>query len=92
VPFYSDPNPKPPVQIYNFVIFVATKKGKTTNFFHTSLLLLFFGSGDPDWTKIRIQDKHLGSATATLLLSPRTKPAIQNKNSLIVPRRVSDPH
>jgi hypothetical protein len=27
--------------IFNFVIFVATKKGRTTNFFHPSLLLLF---------------------------------------------------
>ncbi len=39
----------------------------TTNFFHLSLLLLFFGSGfgirDPGWVKIKIRDKHLGFAT-----------------------------
>jgi hypothetical protein len=31
--------------IYNFVKFVATKKGLTTNFFHPSLLLLFLDPG-----------------------------------------------
>jgi hypothetical protein len=30
---------------YSFVIFVATKKGWTTNFFHPSLLLLFLDPG-----------------------------------------------
>jgi hypothetical protein len=39
---------------------VATKKRLTTNFFHTSLLLLFLDPGseirDPDWVKIRIWD------------------------------------
>ncbi len=45
--------------IYNFVIFVATKKGRTTNFFHPSLLLLFW-IRDPGWTKIRIRDTRSG--------------------------------
>jgi hypothetical protein len=31
--------------IFNFVTFVATKKGLTTNFFHPSLLLLFLDPG-----------------------------------------------
>jgi hypothetical protein len=34
-----------------------------TNFFHPSLLLLFLDLEDPRWVKIRIQDKHPGSAT-----------------------------
>jgi hypothetical protein len=38
----------------------------TTIFFHPSLLLLFFDLGseirDPGWVKIRIRDKHPGSA------------------------------
>jgi hypothetical protein len=42
------------------MIFVAIKKGTTTNFFHPSLLLLFLNPGseiwDPGWTKIRIRD------------------------------------
>jgi hypothetical protein len=42
------------------VKFAATKKGIKTNFFHPSLLFLFL---DPGWVKIRIQDKHPGSAT-----------------------------
>ncbi len=49
--------------IVNFVKFVATWKGMTKNFFHPSLLLLFW---DPGWEKIRIRDKHPGSATLTL--------------------------
>jgi hypothetical protein len=81
--------------IFNYVKFMATKKGMTTNFYHPSLLLLFLdpgseirdlGSGirdpgseirdprskirdpgseirDPGWVKIRIRDKHRGSAT-----------------------------
>jgi hypothetical protein len=36
------------------------KKGMITNFFHPSLFLLFL---DPGWVKIRIRDKHPGSAT-----------------------------
>jgi hypothetical protein len=47
--------------------FVATKNGMTTNFFHPSLLLLFLHPGseiwDQGWVKIRIRDKHPGSAT-----------------------------
>jgi hypothetical protein len=35
----------------------------TTNFFHPSLLLLFW---DPEWVKVRIWDKHPGSATLHL--------------------------
>jgi hypothetical protein len=41
--------------IFNFVKFVATKKGLTTNFFSTLSFVAVFGSG--------IRDKHLGSAT-----------------------------
>jgi hypothetical protein len=40
--------------------FVATKKGLTTNFFSP---LFCFWIRDPEWVKIRIQDKHPGSAT-----------------------------
>jgi hypothetical protein len=39
--------------LFNFVKFVATKKGMTTHFFHPPLLLLFL---DPGWVKIRIRD------------------------------------
>jgi hypothetical protein len=51
--------------LLNFVIFVATKKGVTTNFFHLSLLLLFL---DPGSGMGKNQDpgsgtKHPGSAT-----------------------------
>ncbi len=46
---------------------MATKKGLTINFFHPSLLLLFLDPGseirDPERVKIRIRDKHPGSAT-----------------------------
>ncbi len=46
--------------IYNFVIFVATKKGITTNFFLPLFFVPVFGSGirDPGsgWVKIRIRD------------------------------------
>ncbi len=31
--------------MFNFVKFVATKKGMTKNFFHSSLLLLFLDPG-----------------------------------------------
>jgi hypothetical protein len=41
--------------MFNFVKFVATRNGMKTNF-----LLLFL---DPGWEKIRIRDKHPGSAT-----------------------------
>jgi hypothetical protein len=56
--------------IFNFVKFVATKKGMTTNFFPPSLLLRFLDPGsdilDPGWVKKSgpgIRDKHPGSAT-----------------------------
>jgi hypothetical protein len=44
--------------IYNFVKFVATKKGLTKNFFSPLSLVAVFGSGipDPGWVKIRIRD------------------------------------
>jgi hypothetical protein len=52
------------------VKFVATKKGLTTDFFHSSLLLLFLDPGseirDPEWVKKSgsgIRDKHPGSTT-----------------------------
>jgi hypothetical protein len=58
--------------IFNFVKFVATKKGFRTNFFHPSLLLLFLDPGseirDPEWVKIRIRDKHPGSATLIFMV------------------------
>ncbi len=45
---------------------MAQKKGMTTNF-HPSLLLLFLDPGseirDPGWVKIRIRNKHPGSVT-----------------------------
>jgi hypothetical protein len=44
----------------------------TKNFFHPSLLLLFLGPGseirDPGWIKIKIRDKHPGSATLAIRL------------------------
>jgi hypothetical protein len=59
--------------IYNFVKLVATKKGMTINFFHTTHFFAVFGSGvrnpgsgmgnkkhDPD---SKVRDKHPGSAT-----------------------------
>ncbi len=48
--------------IFNFVKFVATKKGITTNFF-TPLFCFCFWIRDPGKVKIRIRDKHPGSAT-----------------------------
>ncbi len=45
---------------------MAQKKGMTINFFHPCLSLLFLDPGseirDPGWVKIRIRDKHPGSA------------------------------
>ena len=51
--------------MYNFVKFVATLKGMTSNFFLTLSFVAIFGSEirDPGWVKIGIRDKHLGSAT-----------------------------
>jgi hypothetical protein len=52
--------------IFNFVKFVTTKKYDKI-FFHPSLFLLCLDPGseiwDPGWVKIRIRDKHPGSAT-----------------------------
>jgi hypothetical protein len=47
------------------VKFVATKKGLTTIFFSPLSFVAVFGSEirDPEWVKIRIRDKHPGSAT-----------------------------
>jgi hypothetical protein len=45
---------------YNFVKFMATKKVWQHIFFHP-----FFWIRDPGWVKIRIRDKHPGSATLT---------------------------
>jgi hypothetical protein len=41
--------------MFNFVKFVATKKGMTTNFFHPSLLLLFLDPGS-GMSKNQIRD------------------------------------
>jgi hypothetical protein len=54
--------------MFNYVKFVATKKGMTKKMFSPSLFAAVFGSGmgknqDPGWVKIRIRDKHPGSAT-----------------------------
>ncbi len=43
------------------MIFVATKKCRTTNF--TLLFCCCFWIRYPGWTKVRIRDKHPGSAT-----------------------------
>jgi hypothetical protein len=44
--------------MFNFVKFVATKKGMTTNFFSPLSFVAVFGSGirDLGWVKIRIPD------------------------------------
>ncbi len=47
---------------FNFVKFVATKKGKTTNFF-AFLFCCCCWIRDPGWIKIRIREKHPRSAT-----------------------------
>ncbi len=56
---------------------MATKKGLITNFFHPPLLLLFLDPGseirDPGWVKIRIRDKHPGSATLDKSFLPPTE-------------------
>jgi hypothetical protein len=51
--------------MFNYVKFVATKKDMTTNFFFTPLFCCCFWIRDPGWVKIRIRDKHPGSATLT---------------------------
>jgi hypothetical protein len=61
------------------VKFVATKKGTgmTTKFFHPSLVLLVLDPGseirDPGWVKIRIRDKHPGSATLQKIVTKLSK-------------------
>jgi hypothetical protein len=51
--------------ISSFVKFIATKKCMTTNFFPPLSFIAVFGSEirDPGWAKIRIREKHPGSAT-----------------------------
>jgi hypothetical protein len=49
--------------IFNFVKFVATKKRFDNKFFFTPLFCCYFWIRDPEWVKIRIRDKHPGSAT-----------------------------
>jgi hypothetical protein len=55
--------------MFNFVILEATKEGRTTNYFSPLSFVAVFGSEirDPGWTKIRIRDKHPGSATLYIL-------------------------
>jgi hypothetical protein len=52
--------------IFNFVNFIATKKGRTNKIFPTTsfLLLLDLRSGirDPGWKKMRIREKNPGTA------------------------------
>jgi hypothetical protein len=50
------------------VKFVAKKKGMTTNFFSLLSFVAVPGSGirGVGWVKIRIRDKHPGSATLSL--------------------------
>ncbi len=66
--------------IYNFVKFVATKKGMTTYFFSPFSFVACFGSEirDPGWVKIRIRDKLPGSATLFL-----TMHSLKNFNSAV---------
>jgi hypothetical protein len=60
------------------VKFVATKKGMTTNF-SPSLLLLFLDTGS-GMVKIRIRDKHHGSATLLEIFNQEVGPTV-NANS-----------
>ncbi len=55
--------------------FVAIKKGMTTNFFSPLSFVTVFGSEirDPEWVKIRIRDKHPGSATLQKPLGKNTE-------------------
>jgi hypothetical protein len=61
--------------IFNFVNFVATKKGLTKKNFFTPLFCCCFGSWirDPEWVKIRIRDKHPGSATLSRTLAGNSR-------------------
>ena len=65
--------------------FVATKIGLTKKIFHPCHLLLFLDPGseirDPGWVKIRIWDKHPGSATlgtGTLIVTQKGKDNMEN--------------
>ncbi len=49
--------------IYNFVKFCGYIKRFDIKFFFTSLFCCCFWIRDPGWVKIRIRDKHPGSAT-----------------------------
>jgi hypothetical protein len=53
--------------IYNFIIFVATKNGRKKEIFPLLFFVMWLDPGsenrDPGWIKIRIRDKHRGSAT-----------------------------
>jgi hypothetical protein len=58
--------------IYNLMIFVGTKNGRTKKFFSLFWCCCWIrdqGSEirEPGWIKIRIRDKHSGSATLVLL-------------------------
>jgi hypothetical protein len=55
----------------------------TTNFFSPLSFVAVFGSGirDPGWVKIRIRDKHPGSATLLNLKALVENIAIISKNS-----------
>jgi hypothetical protein len=59
--------------ILNFLDISGYKK-RYNKFVHPSLLLLFLDPGselrDPGWTKIRIRDKHPGSAILHLTQTP----------------------
>jgi hypothetical protein len=72
----------------HFVKFVATKKCLTKIFFSPLSFLIVFGSGirdprsgirDPGWVKIRIRDKHPGSAILV--------PTVNKKRSLKLNKR-----
>jgi hypothetical protein len=62
--------------IFSFVKFVATKNGLTKKKFSPLSFIAVFGSEirDPGWVKIRIRDKHPGSATLVKkILDPETQ-------------------
>jgi hypothetical protein len=63
---------------------VATKKDMTTNLFSPLSFSAVFGSGirDPKWIKIRIRDKHPGSAT---LLRKQVFGGEKHNNKYIIP-------
>ncbi len=61
--FYNSLKTEKNKLIFNFVKFVATKKGLTTIFFLTPLFCCCFWMRDPKWVKIWIRDVYPGSAT-----------------------------